>query len=213
MATIHRARPALKIKKRNTASVVGRANAVANGFTANSKLFPTATPGAIQDQIAVVQKAEVLAGTGAKGTASARNVQRNFLVGMLENAATYTQGIADASGSLDQAVAVIEAAGFVVALAAQRSKAVLTATLGPELGSVALNANATALGAARTRKTCFNWQSTVDGKVFVTLPSTPKSKTSVANLTPLTTYGFRVSVTASNGVAGPWSQVVYVLVH
>ncbi len=178
MATIHRARPALKIKKRNTASVVARANAVANGFGANSKLFATAspTPGAIENQVAVEQKAEALAGTKAKGAAAARDVQRNLLVGMLETAANYVQGIADGSASMEQAVAVIEAAGLVVALVARRTKAVLAATLGPELGSVVLDANATVLGAAGGRKTFFNWQSTVDGKSFVTLPSTPSRR-------------------------------------
>jgi hypothetical protein len=35
----------------------------------------------------------------------------------------------------------------------------------------------------------------------------------VANLTPLTSYGFRVSVTNNAGVAGEWSQIVYFLVH
>ena len=32
------------------------------------------------------------------------------------------------------------------------------------------------------------------------------------NLTPLTRYGFRVSVTNPDGIAGAWSQVVYILV-
>jgi hypothetical protein len=69
-------------------------------------------------------------------------------------------------------------------------------------------------GAATARKSFVNWQCTGDGgATFTTLPSTPKSKTSVANLTPLTTYGFRVSVTGSDGVAGPWSQVISFLVH
>ena len=69
-----------------------------------------------------------------------------------------------------------------------------------------------ALARQGKRKTFFNWQSTVDGKTFVSLPSTPLSKTTLADLTPLTTYGFRVSVTGSNGVMGPWSQVVAFLV-
>ncbi len=67
---------------------------------------------------------------------------------------------------------------------------------------------------AGQRKRFFNWQSTGDGgKTFVTLPSTPKSKTTVANLPPLTTYGFRVCVTNSDGVMGEWSQIVSFLVH
>jgi hypothetical protein len=77
---------------------------------------------------------------------------------------------------------------------------------------VDLDANATALGAAGRKKSCFNWQFTADGKTYVTLPPTPTCKTSVSNLTPLATYGFRVSVTGSSGIAGEWSQTVSFLV-
>jgi hypothetical protein len=38
-------------------------------------------------------------------------------------------------------------------------------------------------------------------------------KPSVANLTPLTTYGFRVAVTSSSGIMGEWSPIVSLLVH
>ena len=37
----------------------------------------------VRNQIGVVNKAEVVAATRAKGAATARNVQRNLLVGML----------------------------------------------------------------------------------------------------------------------------------
>jgi hypothetical protein len=79
---------------------------------------------------------------------------------------------------------------------------------------VALKANARALAGRTSKKTFFNWQMTSDGgKTFTNLPSTPKAQTSVANLTPLATYGFRVSVTNSDGAAGEWSQIVSFLVH
>jgi hypothetical protein len=45
------------------------------------------------------------------------------------------------------------------------------------------------------------------------LTPSPKAKTSTANLTPLTSYGFRVAVTTSDGVMGPWSPVVPFVVH
>jgi hypothetical protein len=78
---------------------------------------------------------------------------------------------------------------------------------------VILIANAGVLTAGLKGGYFFNWDSTLDGKTFTVLPSTPKSKTSVANLTPLTTYGFRVSVTDSTGTPGQWSQIIYFLVH
>jgi hypothetical protein len=215
VATMHRARAVLKVNRRKTVSVTGRANAMCSGIGGNPSLFLTPNPpvSAVEDQIVVVGKAEVVAATRAKGAAAARNVQRNVLVGMLEAWQTFVQGIAD-SVPADQAMSTIEAAGLAVALVAQRTKAILAVTQGPEPGTVALNAYAAALTGRSQKKTFFNWQSTADGgRTFVSMPPTPKSKTTLANLTPLTTYGFRVSVTGSDGVAGPWSQVVSFLVH
>ena len=77
-----------------------------------------------------------------------------------------------------------------------------------------LAAFAKLLGGAGTKKSCLNWQLTSDGgKTFVNLPSTPKAKTTVTGLTPAMTYGFRASVTGSDGTIGAWSQVVSLIVH
>ncbi len=78
---------------------------------------------------------------------------------------------------------------------------------------MSLDANVAALTAGLKGKFSFNWESTLDGKSFVTLPSTPNHVTTVSNLTPLTQYGFRVSVTDAAGVVGQWSQIVYFLVR
>ena len=213
MAAMHRARATLKIKKRNTASVQNRAKAVRDGLASDTKKFGAANPAptAVDNQIGVVDKAETLARTRAAGAASARNVQRKLLVGMLETLLTFVQQIADQSATFEDAVATIEAAGFVVAKVPQPTKEILSVTQGPEPGSVVLEAFVRALGAVG-KKTFFNWSYTSDGKTFITLPSTPKGKTTVRNLTPLTTYGFRVSVTKPDGTTGEWSQVVTFLV-
>ena len=215
MASTHRARAVLKIKRTKTVSVTGKANAMCSGFAGNTTLFATPNPSiaAIETQTGVVNKTEVVAATRAKGAAAARNVQRSILVGMLETGVTYVQGLADASGTPEQAMSTILAAGLSVALVGQRAKAILTVTQGPEPGTVILNANAKALTSGIKGKFFFNWQSTADGKTFVNLPSTPKAKTTVANLTPLSTYGFRVCITNSAGVAEAWSQVFSFLVH
>jgi hypothetical protein len=211
MLSEHRARAILKIKKQNTASVQTRAKIMVLGIGSQPTLFATVTSaaGAIQGQIPVLDKAETVARTRAPGSAAARNVQRKLLVGMMESAMALVQAIADAAGSVDQAVSTIQEAGLVVAMVPLHTKAILTVTQGPQAGSVVLDANATVLGASganRGKKTCFHWQSTSDGKTYVTLPSTPTSKTSVSNLTPLTTYGFRVCVTigASARRRGAW---------
>ncbi len=78
-----------------------------------------------------------------------------------------------------------------------------------------LEANASLLALENesgSRNLTFNWQSTLDGKTFTSQPSTPISRTSIANLPPLTEVGFRVCITDSKGT-GAWSQVVTVLVR
>ncbi len=216
MATMHRARAKLQIKKRQTASVQGRAKAVRDGLTAN-KLgkfgSPNPTPTLIDGQITTLDKAESLARTRAAGAASARNVERTALVGLLETALTYVQQIADASATYDEAVAVIEAAGMLVAIVPQHNKQILEIKQGPQSGSAVLSAFARLLGAGGHTKAFFNWQQTSDGKTFINLPSTPKAKTTVTGLTPLATYGFRVSVTKADGTTGEWTQIFYFIVH
>ena len=209
------ARAALRIKAGNTNSVQGRARGIVAGIGAHAQLASLAANAtAIDDQITTVDKAETLAGTRAKGSAAARNVQRKLLVGMLKTVLPLVQTIADQSGTVDAAIATIEAAGLVVALVTKRIKPILAAKQGPPGSPVVLEANATALGAIRTRKNFFNWQVSSDGGLtWVTLPPTGKCKTSVANLTPLTHYGFRVALSDSSGVLGEWSQIIGFLVH
>jgi hypothetical protein len=214
--TTMQARATLKINGRKTPSVQARAKAVVAGIGENATQFASLTQNAsaIADQIPILDKAETVAATKARGTAAARNVQRKLLVGMLKTILPLVQVIADASPTLDGSVAVIEAAGLVVAVVAKRIKPILVATQPPQGGDVGLSANAAALGAGHGRKSFFNWQATPDGgRTWITLPPTPRSKTSVANLTPLTVYGFRVAVTGSLGVMGEWSPVVSFLVH
>ena len=215
MITVKRARGALKIKKRKTDSVTGRANAMCVGIDGNASLFasPAVPTSAIQAQVGVVNKCEVAAETRAKGCASARNVQRNLLVGMLETELTYIQGVADKAPTYDQAVSILEAGGVLVAIVPPHIKEILEIKQGPTAGSVTLDANVAALTAGLKGKFSFNWASTLDGKSFVTLPSTPNHTTTVSNLTPMTQVGFRVSVTNAAGVVGQWSQVFYYLVR
>ena len=214
MATMHRARGVLKIKRKQTVSVTGRANAMCTGIDGHPALFssPPVTTSTIQAQVVVVNKYEVVAATRAKGSASARDVERNTLVGMLETDLTYLQGIADKAPTYDQAVSTLEAGGVLVAIVGVHIKGILEIKQGPT-GSVILDANVVALTAGLKGKFSFNWESTLDGKVFSTLPSTPNHTTTVSNLTPLTSYGFRVSVTNAAGVLQPWSQIVYFLVR
>ena len=208
------ARAVLKVDAESTNSVQVRTKAVVAGLggTQFASLASNAT--ALSDQSTVLDKAETRAKTRVKGSAAARNKERRALVGLLKTVLPLVQALADQSATLDGAIAVIEAAGLVVAFVAKRIKPILAAKQGPVSGSVVLEANATALGALHARKSFFNWQATADGgKSWLTFPGTPRCKTSVANLTPLTTYGFRVALTDSSGVMGEWSPIVSFIVH
>jgi hypothetical protein len=213
MTNVHRSRAILRLKRKSTASVLGKAYAVLHGMGADVTRFSTPTPplGTLKDQVAKVEVAEHLVGTRVKGAAAARNVQREILIRMLETECFYVQTLCNASP--DQAVAIIEAAGLSVATTPVRNQATLKVTRGIPSGTVELDANATALAGRSGKKTCFNWQWTPDGgTTFTSVPTTPHAKTTIANLPPLTRVGFRVSTTTIKGPA-EWSQIVTTLVH
>src|SRR3954470_13149455 len=111
MAAMHRARGVMKVKRRKTDSVTGKAKAMNQGVLDHPTLFtaPNPTVSVIQNQVTVVDQAEVLARTRVRGAAKARNVQLGILVGMLETRVLYVQGIADTSPTPEQAAATIEA--------------------------------------------------------------------------------------------------------
>ena len=212
---ILRARGILDIIRTKTASVVSRANAMTTGWGNNATVFVTPNPTiqVIDGQVVIVNKAETLAQTRAKGSAGARNVQRSILVGMLEADLTYIQGIADNASTPEQAANILQLGGVVVAAVGQHAKQILTVTQAQPGGLVLLDAFARVLKNG-AKSAFFNWQSTSDGgKTFVNLPSTPKSKTTAAGFTPLTTVGFRVCFTGPTAIPGEWSQIVSFLVH
>jgi len=204
------------VNKKSVRAVTEKATKMETGFANNTAIFVTPNPpiASLQSQLAVVSKSQNLVLTRVVGAASARDVQLGVLVGMLETGLGYTQGLADAASTYTEAVSILEAAGISVALTPAHVKAILAVTQAVPGGLVALVASVAALAGKTKKKTQFNWEYTADGgKTFVTLPSTPKGKTTVAGLTPLTTYGFRVSVTNADGVMGPWSQIIAFLVH
>jgi hypothetical protein len=133
---------------------------------------------------------------------------------MLEAELLYVQSIADQAATIEAAAAVIEAAGYTVALASKYQKPLLQVKQGPTSGAVLIIANAGLLTGGSRRKSYFGWQYSADGgKTWITMISTPKATTTLTGLTALTTYSFRVSVTMSDAVPGEWSQVITFLVH
>jgi hypothetical protein len=125
---------------------------------------------------------------------------------------TYVQTLCDSDPS--HAAAIAEGAGLFVALTPTRVLPVLVARNAAQSGAVDLSANASALiDKPGKKKTFFNWQWTTDGgATFHDAEPTVNPRTTLGNLTPLTTVGFRVAVSDRRG-RGPWSQVVSILVR
>jgi len=214
--TVSRPRAVFGVTKQNARGVLARAQAVYTGITANAALFanPTVTPAALLALINAMDAAQTAAmTTKAKGAATVRDTKRDVLWTALNSLCTYVQGLADA-GAADHAIMLIEAAGFLVAQVAVHQKPILQAQLTTTQGTVKLIANATVLlgKASASKKATFHWQYSTDGKTWIDGGSTPYAKTSIPNLTLMTTYTFRVSVTVGE-TTGQWSQAVSLLVH
>jgi len=212
MTTVLRIRPLLKIDRNITASVLGRAYAVNSGMSAAPTLFAAPSPPlpTLASQIAKVNARQQLVAARVMGAAAARDVEREALVLMLETERSYVQTLCDATPA--QAVAIVAAAGMVVAPAPVRENPLLKVITGPKSGSAVLDANVTVLVGRSGKKACFNWQWTTDGgATFHDAPSTPHGETTITGLTPFAMVGFRVSITDRNGT-GDWSPIVTILI-
>jgi hypothetical protein len=183
-------------------------------MSADTTRFSAPNPplSALQAQIAKVEEANKQARAHVHGAVRVRNLERDRLVSMLETECVYVKTLCDASP--EEASVIIQAAGLVSAARPTHEKSPLKVVRGPAPGTVKLTASVRLLMGGRNRKSrFFNWQSTIDGgQTFHDAPSTSTAKTMIANLTPLTTVGFRVQITTAAG-PGEWSPIVSILVH
>jgi hypothetical protein len=198
-------------------SMLTRAQGMHDGMAADTATYsaPNPTLSVFQGLITNLDTAQQATTLRTKGAAAARNVHRGLLLTAMESERMYIQTLADANPS--RAVVLIENAGLVVARPAVHEKALLTLRQGKQSGTVICEANVHLLKSALTLRPTqyvfFNWSYTVDGgKSFINLPPTTTGRTTITNLTPLTTVGVRVNLNALDG-PGEWSQVVYLLVH
>jgi hypothetical protein len=212
MSTVSRPHASFGVNKKKVPAVLTRAQAMYNAMILNATMFvsPTITMAAFLALItALVLAQQNVTGTRAKGAATLRNTKRDALWTAMQSLQSYAQVLADAM-TAENAAALIEAAGLVVAGTGTRTKAILTASLVAAPGTVHLEANRTVLvGKANAHKqVTFNWQWSTDGKTWTTASATPYASTEIPGLTPLSTYSFRVSVTIAKQPTGPWSQVL-----
>jgi hypothetical protein len=205
--------PILKINRKSCASVLGRAYAIDNGMSGDTKRFSAPNPplAVLQQQIDKVEAAEKQARSGAQGAAAVRNLARDHLVQMLEDECAYVKTLCDASP--EEAQVIIQAAGMECAAPRIVERSILKVKRGAASGTVDLDAAVALLAGRNSKGKVFNWQWTADGgKTFNDAPATPSGKTTLQDLPALAMLGFRVRVTNSDG-PGEWSPTVSIVVH
>jgi hypothetical protein len=212
MESIVRTRVVLGFTRSHYPLLLTRAQGVHDGIVAAPTLFAQPSPvmTLFETQIQDLRAAQQATLSKATGTTSVRNAKAAVVVASLENLEMYVQNLCDVAP--DQAGVLVEAAGMKVARKPVRHKPELAALNGPTSGSAVLVANRGVLTAGLTHRTFLSWEYSLDGKTWISAPSTLLASTEIGGLPPLTTVSFRVSATPTKGAATPWSQAVTLLV-
>jgi hypothetical protein len=187
--------------------------AILASITAHPTLFPNLPVllTLLQSQVASLASLQQQTKARVPGASQARDTARDELAISVAAIRAYVQGLCQSSP--EQAATLVQAASMKLAASPVRSKPILGAKQGAQPGIVNLEANVTLLsGGKKKGNRLFNWEYSLDGKVWVAVPSTPYATTTIAGLTPLTTYQFRVGLTDKSGT-GAWSQALSFLVH
>jgi hypothetical protein len=181
------------------------AHHVVESMTGNAHL-PNPTPplATVTADIEALQAAEVAAQSRAKGSADARDLPLQKVVGDLHSLAGYVQSVADANPA--EAVAIITSAGFGTHPHGVHAAPDISAHMGVG-GLVMLRAHAVGRHAA------YEWQQSADGgKTWTNLPSTTTAHTSVAGLAFAQSFSFRVRGNVGT-TTGDWTDPVTILIH
>jgi hypothetical protein len=215
MALVSRPRAAFGIEKRDITGVLTRAQSMHDGIDANPALFasPTVDLPTFLGLIEALRSSQQLVTTRVRGAGSSRNAKRDTLWTAMGALLSFVQTQADTL-SADLAIALIEAAGLLVAEVAVHHKPILQAKLTSTPGMVALIANLMLLAGrgAKGKRVTFHWQASTDGRTWSDVGATPYAKTTVSGLTLMTAYSFRVRVTVGQ-TAGEWTDAVVLVVH
>jgi len=206
MATITKVIAVLLLPK-HVPDIIKLGKAIVGAMTGNA-YFPTPSPtlASVTAHLADLETAETIAESRAKGTASARNIKLKLVDSYLQGLRAYVQMMADAD--LDHAVAIIQSAGMNVKKRPVRVKSDLAAKPGKASGQVTLEAKAAPKGRAS-----YDWEYSIDQKTWTAIPTTLVAKTTVAGLTPLTTYSFRHRVLTRKGGQSDWQQIATLVVR
>jgi hypothetical protein len=156
-----------------------------------------------EDHISALDAAEAAVLLRTKGNADERNARLRVVCADLEYLRVYVQHVADAH--LADGPAIIVGAGMRVKRVTHHDKPVLEARQRRVSGTVRLYAKG-------MRNRCFyDWEYSLDGVHWLSVPSTTKASVDLTGLTPAATYLFRVRRSTKAG-PGDWSNPVRLLV-
>ena len=211
MSTRSFAKVVTKLNKFRVVLFLALCRAIYNALTTHAAQFPAlpVTLAFLLSQIQSVESAQQTVKTRVKGAVATRNDLRDALASTVETIRGYVQTLCDASPSSAATIAAM--AGMALGAVGSRTKAVLAARVGTVSGLALLAANAGLLSQSKRQK-FYEWQYTLDGKSWLSAPTTSVAKTSIAGLPPLTIVGFRVRATDSRTI-GEWTQTVTLVIH
>jgi hypothetical protein len=148
--------------------------------------------------------------TGAKGSATARNVKIAPLWNAMNALRVYVQGLVDVADH-DTGYALILQAGLAVSGVGTHFKHLFEAKLDPVANVVHLILNAKAFHGVTRKRVVYYWQVSSDGQTWTSLPSTGYAHTELASPGP-GTHRFRAAARVGETVL-EWTQPFPLTIH
>ncbi len=207
-------KPSVGVAKTNVPGVLTRGGIMQAAILAALAMFPglPITMAAFLLLLQAADAAQSAAATRAKGLAALRDTKVDELWNAMQTLKTYVAGLASTMDATS-AIALIEAAGLLVAGVPRHVKELLAATYVPATGIVHLAVNATLLVGKRTaakKNFTYSWSSD-GGKTWSAGVTTGYASLEVPGLPP-GTYLFRVFATVGK-IPGDPTQSVSLTIH
>jgi len=179
------------------------ARAITNACTSNPLIvILPVTIAAYLGAIDLLDTYQTATKTRTLGTVSTRNAQWIIVYNNLKSLMAVAQSGANANQS--QAIVIIESGLFKVKSTTARKAGVFMAVHGLTSGTVILSA----AGASKTAM--HEWEMSLDGITFTSLPNTRLSKTTVSGLIPISKIWFRHR-TVDGAVATDWDYIYFIV--
>jgi hypothetical protein len=197
--------PVPKLKKVKDSQLAGYARGLVKVFANATNLNPSLSVTEVEADCDALDVAEAEAENGGAAAMTKRNELRFKVKKDLGHWKDYVAGLIETKTTHAEALTIITGAGMLVRKATSKSKQELAAKNLMPSGTVRLVAQAAKGRAA------YYWEYSVDQQDWKRTPDTLKASTTIADLTPMTTYYLRFHTRTRKGES-PLSQVVSLLV-